>query len=66
MMSNDRIMIVCKHCDSDAVVIDAYAMWSVEEQNWTLASTYDAAWCTPVCRVCDGETTLIEKELTNA
>ena len=57
-----KITIVCSHCESDAVVIDAYAMWSVEEQDWTLASTYDAAWCT----VCDGETTLIEKELSDA
>ena len=55
------ITMLCEHCESDAVVLDAYAMWSVEAQDWTLASTYDLAWCT----VCDVETTLIEKELTN-
>ena len=53
--------MVCEQCGSEDVGIDAYAEWSVEEQEWVLASTYDAAWCTPVCRVCDGETTLVEK-----
>jgi hypothetical protein len=57
-----KITIVCKHCESDNVMRDAYAMWSVEEQRWTLAATYDVTWCVD----CDGESTLIEKEIPNA
>ena len=49
--------MVCEQCGSEDVGIDAYAEWSVEEQEWVLASTYDAAHCT----MCDGETTLVEK-----
>ena len=55
------ITIVCKQCGSDNVMRDAYAMWSVEEQKWTLAATYDVTDCVD----CEVEAPLIEKELTN-
>lgn len=55
------ITIVCKQCGSDNVMRDAYAMWSVEEQKWTLAATYDVTHCVD----CEVEAPLIEKELTN-
>lgn len=53
------ITIVCQHCGSDEVFLDAYAQWSVEAQDWELCSTFDHAWCA----MCDGETTPVEKEM---
>jgi len=62
MMSDSKVTIICKQCGSDNVMLDAYAMWSVEEQKWTLAATYDVSHCVD----CEGETRLIEKEISNA
>ena len=56
-----KITIVCSHCGSDDVMRDAYAVWSVEDQEWVTHSTYDNAYCYN----CSGDTSLIEKELTN-
>lgn len=55
------ITIVCKRCGSDYVMRDAYAVWSVEDQEWVIEAVYDHAYCNN----CDSESTLIEKELTN-
>ena len=55
------ITIVCNRCGSDDVMRDAYAVWSIEDQEWVTHSTYDHAYCYN----CDGDTSLIEKELTN-
>lgn len=53
------IEIVCKHCEGSRVLLDAYAEWSVESQDWELCSTFDNAYCLD----CEGETTPTEKEL---
>lgn len=52
----NMIDIVCNICGSNKVVIDAYAEWCVESQDWELCSTYDEAWCT----MCDRKTSLKE------
>lgn len=36
---------VCGRCGSDALVRDACAVWSVPEQRWELAGTYDSTTC---------------------
>ena len=46
---------ICKHCRSDNVGMDATAHWDHEEQAWTLASTFDDAYCNE----CGGDTTLV-------
>lgn len=39
------LKMVCEHCGSTHVFLDAYAEWSVESQDWELCSTYDHAFC---------------------
>jgi hypothetical protein len=46
-----RFKMVCSECGSERVLKDAYAIWSVEEQEWILHSTYDHA----DCEECGGE-----------
>jgi hypothetical protein len=46
-----RFKMVCSECGSEQVLKDAYAIWSVEEQEWILHSTYDHA----DCEECGGE-----------
>ena len=36
---------VCSRCGSDALVRDACATWSVPDQRWELAGTYDSTTC---------------------
>lgn len=52
----NMIDIVCSTCGSNEVVLDAYAQWCVESQDWELCSTYDEAYCT----MCDARTHLKE------
>ena len=49
---------VCRDCHSP-VVVDAYAQWDVETQDYILVSTFDHEYC----RTCDGETHSIEIEI---
>jgi len=46
MTKQPKIDIVCHTCGSNKVIIDAYAEWCVESQDWELCSTYDEAYCT--------------------
>ena len=57
-----RVGIVCSYCGSDEVLLDSWAQWDVEKQRWVLADTATATFC----RNCDGETRLIEVELSPA
>lgn len=52
-----KIKIVCAECGSEDVMKDAYAAWSVEDQQWELASIHDKG---DVCENCGGQTTLQE------
>ena len=63
MKDDDTNMIdfVCSVCGSNHVVIDAYAEWCVESQDWELCSTYQDAYCT----MCDKKTHLEEVVLPN-
>ena len=45
---------VCNRCGSDAVLVDAYAEWDMDAQDWTLQNTFQQA----VCEACGGETSL--------
>ncbi len=42
---------VCRYCGSDDVTSDGPAYWSMEEQKWELADTYDSGHC----NACDQE-----------
>lgn len=50
---------VCKYCGSEDVTLDAWAVWSREDQEWELEDTYDHSHCGE----CDGETTIIDKPI---
>ena len=54
-----RIKIVCTHCESEAVVRDAWAAWDVEKQEWVLEDIFDYAYC----QDCENETKLEEVEI---
>ena len=54
-----RIDIVCGECGGSNVSRDAWADWSVEEQDWVLGAVFDYGHC----QDCDGESSLEEVEL---
>jgi len=51
-----RIRMVCTHCGSEDVRLDAWAEWDFDNQQWTLGETYDHAHC----HKCEGETSIDE------
>ena len=53
------VTYVCSTCGSDDVSRDAWAGWSVAEQQWSLRTEFDHAQC----HRCDTETSLIEVQL---
>ncbi len=54
------ITFVCSTCGSDDVSRDAWADWSISEQNWVLRTAFDYAHC----HRCERETHLIEVQLS--
>jgi hypothetical protein len=52
-MEGKKVMLVCKECGSDEVRRDAFAYWSVDDQEWKLHSVYDHFVCDS--NQCDGE-----------
>lgn len=57
-----KIEVVCETCGSAEVLLDAWAEWDVEQQDWTLHDTLTQGFC---C-ACDGECHLIEREVIAA
>ena len=58
-METEKIEMICKHCKSDDVVMDAWAIWDDLIQEWVLDNVFDDAFC----KNCDGETSLEEKHI---
>lgn len=56
------VTYVCSTCGSDDVSRDAWAEWSVSEQQWVLRTEFDYAHC----HRCDRETDLVEVQLSPA
>ena len=48
----------CGNCGSDQVVRDAWAEWSVDNQQWELGEVFDHTFCL----ACETECTLVAKE----
>lgn len=48
--------LVCSHCGSDDVTMDAVARWNVAAQAWTMSDIYDGS--DAACGACEGETSL--------
>ncbi|WP_166038319.1 hypothetical protein [Sphingosinicella sp. YJ22] len=53
------VTYVCSTCGSNDVSRDAWAEWSVEDQQWVLRTEFDYAHC----HRCDRETNLVEVQL---
>lgn len=53
-----RLDMVCETCFSSDVRRDAWAEWSLDDQDWVLGQTFDDAYC----ETCGGETNLIEMD----
>lgn len=51
--------MICIHCKGENVLLDAWASWDIENQEWVLESVYDHAHC----HDCEGETTIQETEV---
>jgi hypothetical protein len=49
--ANPKVKPVCNEC-SDEIIVDAWAQWDFEGQQWELQTTFDTAWC----YTCDGDT----------
>ena len=39
----------CCHCGSDNVLVDAYAEWDADKQEWVLLTTFDDYYCQDCC-----------------
>lgn len=50
-----KIRKVCHHCGGTNVVVDAWATWDEDAQEWVLDNVFDYEYCTD----CEGETTII-------
>jgi len=57
MTNKKKITIVCRECGSDNVMRDAWAVWSVDAQEWELGTVFDQGFCDD----CGGEASLDEK-----
>lgn len=51
--------MVCAQCGSTQVTRDAWAEWSVDEQDWQLGAVFDYAFC----HRCERSTRIEEKSL---
>ena len=54
-----KITKVCKECGSEQVMLDAWAAWDVDKQEWTLYDVFPDSWC----ETCEGVCTIIDKEI---
>lgn len=51
-----RRILRCSYCKSEDVVRDAWACWSVENQEWELGEVFDHSFCT----ACESECAIEE------
>lgn len=51
--------MICIHCKGESVLLDAWAEWDKDAQEWVLENTYHAAHCND----CQGATTIQETEV---
>lgn len=59
----NKVKKVCKHCGSSDVSKDAYAVWDEDKQEWVLDIFHDS---NGYCEECNGETTIVDKEINDA
>ncbi|MBX3560864.1 MAG: hypothetical protein KF780_03530 [Sphingomonas sp.] len=57
-----KVAFTCSLCGGSDVLLDAWARWDIEAQDWLVADTLTQAYC----RGCDGETSLVKREIAEA
>lgn len=55
-----KVQFACAGCGRSRVLLDAWAAWDEAAQRWVLSETFPTAHC----KDCEGETRLVERELT--
>lgn len=55
----NQVRKVCGECGSERVVIDAWAVWDVDKQDWVLDDILDNEYC----RDCECETRIEAEEI---
>lgn len=58
-MPDPKMKMVCGRCGSEEVRRDAWAVWDVDQQEWSLQNVFDYAICES--EQCDGKETRIEE-----
>lgn len=56
-MATQKLQATCPDCGGVDVKNDAWAVWDVETQEWSLVVVFDAAFCGD----CDGEIPYVNK-----
>ena len=51
---------ICSNCGSEDILMDAYASWDFDKQEWKLHAIFDKQ---SVCETCDWEIRIINKEV---
>lgn len=53
----------CGYCGSGNVVLDAWAEWNVEAQEWTLGCLFDDFWCQDCGSDCSVDFVPVDEEV---
>lgn len=56
-----KIKYVCKYCNSEDIVWDAFVNWNFKLQKMEISQEFD--WC--FCNTCEGDTRPIKIEVKN-
>ncbi len=54
-----KVRMICEECGSENVMHDAWAVWDVDAQEWSLGAVFDYMHCD----TCEGETHIVEVPL---
>ena len=60
-LEGKKIKKVCSLCGSEDVLIDAYAQWDVEKQDFVLNCTFELSFC--FCNACERDCEIIDVEV---
>lgn len=52
--TSSKVIIRCSTCHDDRILRDAWACWSVEQQEWELGQVFDHVYC----ETCESECTI--------
>lgn len=51
-----RMKMICANCGGENVMRDAWAVWDIDAQDWTLGNVFDQGYCDD----CEGEASIEE------